>query len=342
MYERIIISIAITILTVLLLTPKLISKFKLIGLIGIDQAKKRKPIVAESGGTAVAAGFFAGIMTYLAITTFLIPANINITIILASLVTVQTIALIGFFDDIITKKEVTKDIHGDKNYRIGLRQRTKALLVLPAAVPLMVINAGHSTMAIPIIGTINFGILYPLLLIPIGVLAVANAVNMLAGLNGLESGMTAIALIGLGIYGYMNNEIEASIIAFIGAAAFLTFLYFNKYPAKIFPGDTGTYLAGALIATVVITGNMEKFGIIIFMPWIIEAFIKLKTRFKGTSFGKLTKQGYLKPKNNKIESLTHVIMNSGNYTEKQVVWILWLMEAATVTTAFILWSIGAI
>ena len=342
MYERVITSIIITALTVLFITPKLIGKFKLIGLIGIDQAKKGKPIVAESGGTAVAAGFFAGIMTYLAITTFILPTNINITIILAALVTVQTIALIGFFDDIITKKIMTKDVHGDKNYRIGLRQRTKALLVLPAAIPLMVINAGHSTMAIPFIGTINFGILYPLLLIPIGVLTVANAVNMLAGLNGLEAGMTTIALTGLGIYAQLNNQIEAAIIAFIGAAAFLTFLYFNKYPAKIFPGDTGTYLAGALIATIVITGNMEKFGIIIFTPWIIEAFIKLKTKFKGTSFGKLTKQGYLKPKNGKVQSLTHVVMNTGNYTEKQVVWILWLIEAATVTTAFILWNIGII
>ncbi len=342
MYERIIISTGVTALTVLLLTPKLINKFKLIGLIGIDQAKKGKPIVAESGGTAVAAGFFAGIMTYLAITTFAMPTQINITILLAALVTVQTIALIGFFDDIITKKTLTKDIHGDKNYRIGLRQKTKALLVLPAAIPLMVINAGHSTMAIPFIGIINFGIIYPLILIPIGVLCVANAVNMLAGLNGLETGMTTIALTSMGIYAYLNNAIEASIIAFIGATAFLSFLYYNKYPAKVFPGDTGTYLAGALIATVTITGNMEKFAIIIFTPWIIEAFIKLKTKFKGTSFGKLTKQGHLKPKNNKTESLTHVIMNSGDYTEKQVVWIFWLIEAAIATTALILWNTGII
>ena len=342
MYERIIISIIVTALTVYYVTPKIMKYFKLIGLIGIDQAKKRKPVIPESGGTAIAFGFFSGIMTYLAITTFIIPANVDITLILAALVTVQTIALIGFFDDIITKKTMTRDVHGDKNYRIGLRQRTKALLVLPAAVPLMVINAGHSTMAIPFIGTINFGILYPLFLIPIGVLCVANAVNMLAGLNGLESGMTTIALTGLGIYAYMNNETEAAIIALVGAAAFLTFLYYNKYPAKIFPGDTGTYLAGALIAAVVIIGNIEKFGIIIFTPWIIEAFIKLKTKFKGTSFGKLTKQGYLKPKNNKIQSLTHAVMNAGNYTEKQVVWILWLIEAAFVTTAFILAGTGII
>ena len=342
MYERIIISALVTALTVFLITPKIMKYFKQIGLIGINQAKKIKQIIPESGGTAIAFGFFAGIMTYLAISTFLIPSNINTTTLLAALVTVQTIALIGFFDDIMTKKTTTKDIHGDTNYRVGLRQRTKALLVLPAAIPLMVINAGHSTMAIPFIGTINFGILYPLLLIPIGVLCVANAVNMLAGLNGLESGMTTIALTALGIYAALNHETEAAVIAFIGATAFLTFLYFNKYPAKIFPGDTGTYLAGALIATVVIIGNMEKFGVIIFTPWIIEAFIKLKTKFKGTSFGKLTKKGYLKPKNNKIESLTHVIMNLGNFTEKQVVQILWLIEIAVTITAFLLWNNGII
>jgi UDP-N-acetylglucosamine--dolichyl-phosphate N-acetylglucosaminephosphotransferase len=254
----------------------------------------------------------------------------------------MTITLVGFIDDLFTGKQKNKDVHGDVNFRIGLRQRTKALMVIPAAIPLMVINAGHSMITLPFFGAINLGIFYPLFAIPLAVICVSNAVNMLAGINGIEAGMSATALYGLGVFAFMIGSWEAAAIALIGAVAFTAFLAYNWYPAKVFPGDSGTYLAGGLIATAVIVGNMEKFGIIIFIPWIIEAFIKLKGHFKGTCFGKLNKEGFIKPKNDKIESLTHVVMNAGNFREWQVSAVFILIEAAFVALAFGLYFMGAL
>lgn len=340
--QALIISMAVGFLTTLWIIPKLIYHFKKIGIYGMDQAKKHAPIIPESGGTAVGFGVFAGIMTYMALSTFVSLSTVNMRIILAALITIQTITFIGFMDDILTGRGKTLGLNGDKNFRIGMRQRTKALLVLPAAIPLMVVNAGHSTMYIPFFGLVNFGIIYPLLLVPIGVLAVSNATNMLAGFNGLEAGMGATALFGLGLYTNLIGAREASIVAFIGTACLLAFLYFNWYPSKIFPGDSGTYLTGAIIATVVIIGNIEKFGFIVFFPWVIEAIIKALQGFKATCFGKLTKEGYLKPKNDRIESLTHVVMSLGNFKEYQITTIFVFIEAGFVGLAFLLQNFGII
>lgn len=342
MFERALISLVVAVATTFWITPKLMKAFKAIGIYGIDQQKNGE-IIPEAGGISVAAGVFTGILTYITLSTFLITTNVSIIVLLASLLSIVIITMVGFMDDLFTGRSKNMDVHGDVNYRKGLSQKTKALLVLPAAIPLMAISAGNTIMQLPFLGAVDFGIFYTFLIIPIALLCVSNSVNMLAGLNGLESGMAAVALAGLSVFGLLVGSYEASAIAMMGAACFATFLiFYNRYPARVFPGDSGTYLAGGMIATVVIIGEMQKFGIIIFIPWIIEAFIKLRGRFKGTSFGKLNEAGFVKPKNGKIESLTHVVMSLGNFREWQISAILWGVEAVFVLLALGLYFIGAI
>lgn len=324
------------------ITPAFIRLFKKIGVMGTDQHKKKKPIIPISQGMPTAVGIIFGLFTFVAISTFITGNGVNTTILFASIVSIMMITAVGFFDDIFIGKKKEMSRSGTYDYRMGLKQRQKALLILPAAIPLMVINAGHSSMVFPLIGAVEFGILYPLLIIPIGVLCVANAYNMLGGINGIESGMALIALTGLGLFTYMRGSYEASVISFIAAAGFLGVMHYARTPAKIMAGDSATYLAGALIATAVIVGNVHKFGIIIFMPWIIEAFIKLKSKFQGTSLGKLTDKGHLKPLRGKTESLTHFVMNAGNFTEKQIMIIFWLIEAGFVALAFLFYYTGII
>jgi len=115
----------------------------------------------------------------------------------------------------------------------------------------------------------------------------------------------------------------------------LALLYWNKYPAKILPGDSLTYLIGAVIVTVVVLGNMEKFGIIIFTPWIIEAFLKLRSKFRARSLGDLQPDGTVKAPYKKIYSLTHVVMKIRPFKEWQVAAILMALEVVFVVMAFI-------
>lgn len=334
MYFSILIPVFLSVTAVLLLGKPIMRFLSRIGVIGTDQHKQGKPVLPSSGGTIAAAGFFIGILSFVGISTFATKISVDLAGLLAAIIAIETITLVGFLDDLYTKKVKMKARVGHVDYRVGLKQWQKPLLVLPAAIPLMAVNIGHQALAIPFLGIVDFGLLYPLLLVPLALVCVSNATNMLAGLNGLEAGMGAVALVGMGIFALTKGSVDAAGLALVGAASLFAFLRFNWYPARVLPGDSLTYMIGALIASVAIIGNMEKFAIIAFVPWIAEAFLKAKGMFRGTSLARLERGNYLKPKNGKIESLTHVIMSLGNLKENQLVLSFVLLEAFFVALAF--------
>jgi UDP-N-acetylglucosamine--dolichyl-phosphate N-acetylglucosaminephosphotransferase len=303
------------------------------GILAIDQQKKGKPRIATSGGLVVAAGIFAGGFFYIGIITFFTHAHINLLALLASYCSILIITLVGFLDDINVRAEPKND-KGLYEHRVGLKQWQKPLLTLSAAVPLMAINAGVTSMDLPFIGKLDLGILYPLILIPIGVVCASNATNMLAGMNGLEAGLGFVSHITLGAYALYFNRLESALLSFTIAFSLLAFLRWNWYPAKFLPGDSLTYLIGSTFVSAVIIGNIEKFGIIIFIPWILEAFLKLRSKFGARSLGILQKDGSLKAPYKKIYSLTHIVMKCGRFNEKQIAFIIIAFEAIICILAF--------
>ncbi|MFH0922670.1 MAG: hypothetical protein V1811_01275 [Candidatus Micrarchaeota archaeon] len=335
-------SFAITIL----ITPYFIRFFKKTNVLAIDQQKTGKPILPTSGGMPVLFGFLTGVLLYTAITTLLTAsAKPNLTLLMAATLSTVIIALVGFFDDLYTRQEKKVNASDSLEYREGLRQWLKPILTLPAAVPIMAVLAGTTYMAFPLFGHVEFGILYPLLLIPIAVVCVSNATNMLAGLNGLEAGMNGVALATLGVFAFSHGSIEGAVIALAAAFALFAFLFFNWYPARLLPGDSFTYFAGGAFVSAVIIGNIEKFGIIIFAPWILEAFLKLRGRFKVRSYGDLQKDGTIKAPYDKIYSLTHVAMKlphwfgrKKGFTEKQVAGVLILFEILLCASALLFYT----
>ena len=312
-----------------------------IGIVGIDQQKADKRTIPTSGGIPVAFGFFFAMMALLALNTFVFHYPLSTVDMLAAALSTMAIALVGFFDDLYVMRQLKVNKYGTKEYRVGLKQWQKPLLTLVAAIPLVAVSAGVDTLNFPLVGPVNLGILYPLLLVPIGVMVVSNASNMLAGLNGLEASMMIVASAGVGIWSFLNGSTEGAAIAFLGAGALLAFLLFNKVPAKMLPGDSLTYFAGAMFASAVIVGNVEKIGFYIFLPWIVEAFLKLRSGFTARSYGDLQKDGTLKAPYNEIYSLTHVAMKGLpkigiRPTEKNAVAALVVMELAIVVAALIL------
>ncbi len=182
---------------------------------------------------------------------------------------------------------------------------------------------------------IDLGVVYPLILIPIAVVVVSNATNMLAGMNGLEAGLGFVSLFALGSYALYFNRIEAAVIAFTASFSLLAFVRWNWYPSKFLPGDSLTYLVGATYISVVIIGNMERFGIIIFIPWIIEAFLKLRSKFRARSLGDLQKDGTLKAPYDQIYSLTHLVMKIRPMKEWKITTTLILFEIVICVLAFV-------
>ncbi|MDO8625561.1 MAG: hypothetical protein Q7R47_05740, partial [Candidatus Diapherotrites archaeon] len=155
-------------------TPKIIERMEKNGFVSPDMNKPGKPKVAEMGGTAILFGFAAALVLAIFSHSFLGGIGLNLTLLLAGFSTILLIAFIGIFDDIIGWKK-------------GIRQYQHALFPLFAALPLMAVKAGTTMISVPVLGPVDFGIAYALVLIPLGVTGAANAANMLAGLNGLEA-----------------------------------------------------------------------------------------------------------------------------------------------------------
>ncbi|MCS7106032.1 MAG: hypothetical protein NZ942_01820 [Candidatus Aenigmarchaeota archaeon] len=312
----------ISFLVTFFITPKLMKFLYSTGIVGLDLHKKNKPKLPSSGGICVTFGILAGLLSYVGIQTFVFEQKENVIPLLAVISSVLIVTFVGFLDDINvkTRKVRTKD---GLNIKVGIPQWVKPLITLPAAIPLMVISAGETTMLIPFFGSINFGIFYPLFLVPIGVVVASNLVNLLGGFNGSEAGMGIVYMLSLGIYALINGSI-GSIIFLVSFASLLGFIRYNWFPARILPGDSLTYLLGSLVASGVIVGNMEKVGVIVLFPFIIEFFLKARAKFKATCLGKLRNDGKLDPPyGKKIYSITHILMNLKKMREIEVtVWLI--------------------
>jgi UDP-N-acetylglucosamine--dolichyl-phosphate N-acetylglucosaminephosphotransferase len=81
---------------------------------------------------------------------------------------------------------------------------------------------------------------------------------------------------------------------------------------------------------------MEKFAIVCFIPWIIEAALKAISGFQAENYGVLQPDGSVKPRDPKMRSLTHLVMRLGNYKEWHVSLILIFFEAVVCIFAWII------
>ncbi len=244
------------------------------------------------------------------------------------MITILIITLIGFLDDLV--------IRGDQNSSSGLHQWQKPLLTLTAAVPLMVVRLGNTKMTLPLIGWIDLGLAYTFILVPLGVVGAANMINMFAGFNGLETGMALIYMGMLGLYAYTHHSYLAALIALVTFSSLLAFYYYNKIPAKILPGDSLTYLLGALLAVIAIVGNMEKAALIASIPFFIEFILKARSTFQAQTYGYWEKGTIHSLHDKSVYSIPHLMTRTGKYTEKQIVWTMIALEF---TVCLLMWVV---
>ncbi len=299
-------------------------------LVGRDMNKFKKVLVPEAGGISLVISISLSLLLYVFLKTFIFKTELHLIEVLSLLITFLLAGFLGFVDDILGWKK-------------GLKQWQKPLLTIPISLPLVVINAGHSTISLPFLGSVDLGILYPLLLVPIGIIGAANGFNILAGFNGLEASMALLIFFSYFLISLLTNQLWLAYVCMIITLSLLSFLIFNWYPAKIFPGNTLTYSIGSLIACIAILGNFEKFGVILFFPYFIEFLLKARGKFKKESFGKPLKNGSLTLRYKKIYGLEHfsiwfIKKFKKNVFEKDVVFFLIMIELLFVSLAFLNYS----
>lgn len=315
---------------VFLVIPSWIKKAKKVGLVGKDMNKANKTIIAEAGGIVVILGFLLGVFLYIGISIFYFKSDENIVEIFALTTSVLMLAGIGIIDGLLGWKK-------------GLSARFRIILCLIAAIPLVVINAGYSRISIPFLDGTNLGLIYPLIIIPLGIVGATTTYNFLAGFNGLESGQGIIILSGLSLVAFFTNHYWIGLIGLCMVFALLAFWIFNKYPAKVFPGDVLTYPVGGMIAIMAILGNMERIALFFFIPYIIEVVLKIRGKLKKQSFGKPNKDGSLELSYNKIYGLEHFsiwflkkINKQGKVYEKDVVYFIHAIQLAVIIIGFVI------
>ena len=267
------------------------------GIMGIDVHKETKPRIPEMGGVAIFAGYaFGSLAVFYAM---------NDKRIVLSFLSVAMLFFIGVIDD-----------------RKNLAQKHKFALSFAAGIPLLFFS--HSTEISLIFFTIDFGLFYYFLVFA-GIVAASNATNLLAGFNGEEAGCGIIATSSLVIASlFLHSAIVAAILLpMIGSL--LAFFHFNRYPSRLFCGDSGSLIIGASIASSVIFGKMELLGAIAILPAIAEFFFKLPLRFSGKSYGATqVRSGILYPP--PYLSVANLLTSHFKLTEKGLVSIIFFIQ----------------
>lgn len=297
--------------TTFVLVRWLISSLAGTTLVGVDIHKRHRPRVPEMGGIAVVTGFYVGV-TFLSLTAADSAATPFYS---ASLLAILGAAFVGILDDLF-----------------AIRKLTKALLPFILAVPLgILLYLQGSTIVLGV----DVGVL-SILLIPFGLTSAANTANMLEGFNGLGAGLGIIMSSGLILLSLILHATEGLYLLVPLLGALVAFMWFNRYPSRIFPGDSMTLMVGAALgcAAVISSPSFRLYGLILFLPMITEFLLKARGRFEAENYGEVVDDGRL-VHSGRVESIAHVLMRRGKFKEWQVVAILWGMETALVAAVLL-------
>ena len=112
------------------------------------------------------------------------------------------------------------------------------------------------------------------------IVAVMNMVNFLDGMDGLASGVCAIAGLTFAILALSLGKTDAAILSAVVAGACIGFLRHNFFPARIFMGDSGALVLGFTLATVSISGLLKTAStVVLFLPLLVLAVPIIDTSF---------------------------------------------------------------
>lgn len=198
-------------------------------------------------------------------------------------------------------------IIGETPIKSEVKEREKILAQFIIALFLVI------TGAVTTIGGFKWGIL-AIPVIIIGIIGAINAVNLIDGMDGLAAGIMSIASLFCALYLNFNGSLNSSLPFLVLSGLSLGFLVFNRYPASIFMGDTGSFALGAGYATAVLLTDTVYFGVIALSIPIISVIISLMHR---SHIIKLP-----------VEPLHHTLHHKG-LPEKSIVLLYWVLTLLT-------------
>jgi UDP-N-acetylglucosamine--dolichyl-phosphate N-acetylglucosaminephosphotransferase len=335
---EILIAALVSFIVVIVFMPSAIKMLREKGITGIDVHKPEKPEVPKGGGFVLLFAITFALLVVVGLTTFQ-TFSVEMVGLFAALVSILLASMIGLLDD-----------------QLDFRNRAKVILPMVATIPMIAVSIGTPTMNIPFIGTVNFGIAYALVIVPLMMTFIVDSSNMYGGMNGLEVGLSSINASGLVLYVLLipimqdsvisPEQLQAGIVAAALLGASLGFFIFNRYPAKVLPGDVGRLPLGAAMAAALIIGNMDRLAILMYTPFAINFLLYLiyrvyvkRNNMEWEKFAKPREDGSLEVAGpfTMYWVLPHFFKN---ITEKRNVTLLLLLQAILVYGALLLYILG--
>lgn len=207
--------------------------------------------------------FILAIVVALIIAMFLNSENIKYYLLF--IYTTVSFAIIGYIDDMLIVVKKKND---------GLSPRKKLLLQIVFSLIFYILVSlvydNINFIEIPIINyQLNISYLY-LLFVIFWQTGFSNAVNLTDGLDGLATSVTIITTSTFALLAYKENNFPVLVFCLAIVGALLGFLLFNKKPAKIFMGDTGSLALGGILAAISIILHKEIVFLFIGLVYILE------------------------------------------------------------------------
>ena len=177
--------------------------------------------------------------------------------------------------------------------------------------------------------------------IPITVLwivGITNAVNLIDGLDGLACGVSTISAVSMLVIALLVSEGDVALVMASLVGACLGFMPYNRNPAKMFMGDTGSTFLGYILATISIQGLFKYYAIVSFaVPFLILGLPMFDTLFaiiRRLAHG----QNPMAPDRGHIH---HRLIDMG-LSQKQAVAALYVISSILGLSAVVLTSSGAV
>lgn len=188
-----------------------------------DERKQHKSKVPTLGGMAI----FAGLLFSVTFWTDQVQI-VELQYIITSLL---ILFFIGIKDDLV-----------------NLRASKKLLGQILAAVILIHMAQVRLTTFYGMFGIKDLPIWFSYIFSIFTCVVITNAFNLIDGIDGLAGSLGIVGASTFGLWYYFLGMTQYSILCSALAGSLLAFLWFNKSPAKIFMGDTGSMLIGFIMA----------------------------------------------------------------------------------------------
>ncbi len=193
------------------------------------------------------------------------------------------------------------------------------------------------TFTLPLLHRVDLGD-WAVPLTVLGLVVIMNAVNFSDGVDGLASGVCAIAGASFALIAFDAGYTKAGVLSAITAGVAIGFLVHNFYPASAFMGDSGSNLLGLLLGTVAVLGAVKTSAFIaLFLPLIV-----LAVPFVDTTFVVLKRMKYRRPVYRADTNHLHHRFSRIGFSQRRTVLYLYawtlMLGGVAVATRFVPYS----